>query len=625
MFLLIAVVLTIIGITPLLVSTLRGEVYERKSGLIWTAILAGLGFVITWISCYFAVPDLFEPLYGGLFATVLIFWSVGAVIEWFNTSELPVITGGSVALAIIILGGTWLFRSSEMMNASAYGQMYSNVKTSIWTRDVQPKSPEHIRVSSVENALYMAKQALGQDGNIGSQFAISGDAVTLQKVNGHFWYIVPLDHQGWSTWRHTHSVPAYIKVDAEDPHVPAELVKVPEGLVYTPESCWGYDLERHLWENGYSNIGHMDYSPEVDEQGKLWYVITTFDYAVNGWDGKKVTGILLVDPVSGAIKPEPLGQIDSWIDRVIPEKVVQENLAWKGEYPNGDWSNSAWWGAKANMTKPEKSQLVYGSDGDLYWVTGMTSISEKDTSLLGLYYIDSRTGAITYYAMPAGTSGSTDTAIIDAIGKESGVQFNHLHGVDPQIYNISGYMTAIMPILNENNAFQGVGMVDVQNLQTMAYGSNQTEAYQKYESRLSESGKQIAPDLSRKVDDLNGIVDRFFAETQNGNTLFYVHVRNDAHIFTGTSSLSPKLRLTQVGDQITGHYISSGEDVEPMRSFDNQSLVLQSTPAQQVVRAQAQADLSHVEVHSEAATIRANTQALSDEQLVEQQEKKQKH
>ncbi len=256
------------------------------------------------------------------------------------------------------------------MNAADYGKLIGPLDKRVWTQEIQPKSAEHVRTNSNENAAYMAKQALGQAGAIGSQFKIGGP-ITQQKINGDFWYIVPLDHVGWSTWRHTRKVPGYIRVSGQDPYLPAELILLPEAqqLTYTPSAFWEYNLERHLWTHGYANTGLIEFVPEVDESGKLWYVVTTFAYAINGWAGKRATGILVVDPVTGTIKQESMDAIEEWIDRVIPPELVQQNIRFKGLYPEGDFWNTVATlgiGAQKNLTEPEESNLVYGSDDDLF-------------------------------------------------------------------------------------------------------------------------------------------------------------------------------------------------------------------------------------------------------------------
>jgi len=632
LFLLIGFIIGGLGLVPLFASLLttgerRTYDYGPETAQKWKKVISLSAFfsvsLISWLFCWLSPPALYEPWWGGPGMVIVILWIVSTIIV--AALELKIWPRVAYLMLALILAVflSFIFRGSEMFNADQYSKLIGPIEERVWTQDIQPKSPEHIRTNSVENALYMAKQALGQFGAIGSQFQISEKEITLQKINDRFWYVVPLDHVGWSTWRHTLKVPMYIRVSAEDPNLPAELVKFPDGqeLYYTPEACFSNNLSRHLWTHGYANTGLMDFTPEVDDNGKFWYVVTTFEYAVNGWDGKRVTGVLIVDPVTGDIKQEPVGKIEKWADRVMPAEIVQQNLSYKGVYPKGDYWNSVAFlgiGAQENLTSPEQTNMVYGSDGELYWVTGMTSKSDKDTSLVGLYYINTHSGKVIHYK----AEGSTDSAILAAINKNPEVQYKHLHGVAPQIYNVSGVMTALVPMLNENNAYQGFGFVDVKNLQVAMYGANQLDAYEKYQSALAQSGHQIAPDKSLVKSRFDGIVDRFIAETQSGNTSFYFHVQGLPHEFRAETTLSPKMRLTKSGDHVIGSFIANGQDVQAVREFDNLSLPLVATSAQQAVRAEAVADVQKVESHEQAATIRENLNHLSDDELINLQKKK---
>jgi hypothetical protein len=585
MFILLGLAVAVVGLLPFL---LTGQL-EGKRGRLRMKVALALGIFSTFfwsIIFYLSLPALVKPWWGLVGFAVGIMWILATLLDGLVGRRLPWRAALFPLGFILAWVGSAFWRGSEMINAAQYAALAGPVENRVWTQDVQPKDPRHIRMSSRENAIYLARQALGQAGSIGSQFQIDEHRTTLQKIGGQFWFIVPLDHVGWSTWRHVRAVPYYIKVSGEDPLLPAELIRLADGqqLLYTPHAYWSHNLERHLWTHGYASTGLTDYTPEVDEQGKIWWVVTTFDYAVNGWDGRKVTGILQIDPVNGEITPHKLGEISDWIDRVFPSEVLEDILNWKGRYSEGYWNTVGFLGigAQRNLTEPETPNLVYGAEGQLQWVVGMTSINRRDTSLIGLYYVDSRTGKTVLYK----AEGSIDEALIAAIGKHPDVQFKRLHGVSPQIYNILGSMASIIPLMNENHAFSGIGIVNVKNPQIMAFGTSQLEAYDNYQTAFFQSGKQIAPDLSRNSQKVEGMVDRFFAESLHGNLTFFLHLKGVPHLFSGNSQVSPKLRMTHEGDQVVLSFIASGQDIEPIQSFDNLSLPLESTKPQKEVRSQ---------------------------------------
>jgi hypothetical protein len=573
-FLQLALVVALVGSLPLAIPAAFAKTPRKRATLAATAGVVSLAAtIVMWPLFYFELPALYQPWWGMAGTCVWILWVLSATIAAVKEHALVWVILFPIVLTII-WAISWVVRGTELFNADKYGGLIGHMEVRTWTQDIQPKSAEHVRTNSNENAAYMAKQALGQAGAIGSQFKI-GEAITQQKIRGDFWYVVPLDHMSWTTWRYTRTIPAYVRVSGQDPSLPAELLRLPidEQLRYTPSAFWNDNLERHLWAHGYANTGLIEFVPEVDESNKLWYVVTTFQYAINAWAGRRATGVLVIDPVTGSIKQELMEALDDWLDRVIPPELIQQNIRYKGLYPEGDYWNTVGFGigARKGLTEPEASNLVYGSDNNLYWVTGVTALSNADHSLIGLYYSSTRTGKTIYYQ----TNGSADVALVAAIDKHRDVQYRHLHGVSPQIYNIAGAMTAIIPMMNGNDAFQGLGFVNVKNLQIMAFSPKQDEAYEAYLVALAEAGHRLTPDAERRVQPLEGTVDRFVTESNGTETTFYFHIKGINHIFSGNNTLSNKLRLTQIGDHITGLYVATGAEVEPLRQFDNESLVVE--------------------------------------------------
>ncbi len=577
-----ALLVAVLGVIPLIAAAFMPSASwrrqdEERGKMLFAAVLVGIvGLIASSLLMFLFPPDLYEPWWGEVGTLIWIGWAVSAIVA-YNMDKQSVVLFPAL-LAILYLGSGFV-RGSEMMHADEYAGLLGQVKSSEWTKDVQPKSPDHVRLSCDPNAVYMAGQAV-PDG-LGSQFNIAKAFVTQQKVGDKVWYIVPLDYQGLGVWQNTNGVPGYVRVSGQDPRTAGEMVHVPQGqeMKYTPGAYFEYNLERHLWLNGYGWVGHTDITPEVDEtgvdgKGKMWWIVTTFDYAVGNWGGRKVTGILKVDPVTGQITPEKLGEIEPWIDRVYPESIVKDNLKWKGEYSLG-YKNSITLipgvGANLQLSKPEEPQLVYSSAGPLTWVTGMTSKSSSDSTLIGLYYINSQTGEVTHYKV---SQGSTDSKILDTINAHQDVQYRHLKGKDPQIYNVAGEMTAIVPMLNDKDQFQGVGMVNVKDGQIAVFGSSIAEAFTAYRARLAgKKNEGAVPDAGDVVVTMEGVVDVF---VHDGN-YFYIKPKDVPHLFFGESGLSPKLRLCEKGHRIRFSYKVSGQEVEALKTFDNLSVELKPT------------------------------------------------
>ena len=257
---------------------------------------------------------------------------------------------------------------------------------------------------------------------------------------------------------------------------------------------------------------------------------------------------------------------------------------------------------------------MYGSDGQPYWVTGMTSSNTKDDSLAEIVYTNSRTGVSTSYKAHG---GATNTAIQQIVDSNQDVQFKHLHGVDPQLYNVYGTMAAVVPLLNENDYYQGVAIVNVTNVQNVAVGRDQYEALRNYQKKLASSGQQVSLGKEYRKASAKGMVDRVTMALSNSETGYYLHVAGVPHIFFGGQELSVKLPLTQKGDSVAITYVNSGEDILPLSSFDNLSLVLKRTPAQRAVSEMADTHTTQEEARTDAGEVMDKIHTMTPEQINE--------
>lgn len=558
LFVLLGALTGVIGCLPLLFLKGKKNKWFYPIVAIAVAVLVGLLY-------YASIPSLVWPL-GGVVGVIILMLLIGTgilpLVMFGSKNFLSIIPAG---VAVLIFFGT-SFSGCNVLRANDYANLIGDVQKKEWTRDVQPQDPKHIRLVPRELAIWLANKQLGEaPGAIGSQFQISTDHMTLQMINGELWYVAPLDYKDFGVWTSTNGAPGYVMIHGEDPNHPV-IVKFQEKFVYMPGAYFGKNLERYLWTNGYAALGLTDYSFEIDESGKAWWVVTVFKPTISWW-GEKATGVVIIDPTNGSNAFYSINEVPKWVDRAIPAEFVKEYVSYKGHFSNG-WWNSFW--SHQNMTEPEDINLVYGSDGQPYWVTNITSINENDEALVGLYYLNSKTGKATFYH----AIGGTNHAVVTAVNNK--VAYKQLHGESPVLYNIYGTMAAIVPLLGVNHTFQGTAIVNIKTLQ-VAIGENQYVALREYQKELALSGQQITPELARNRQTINGTVDRFASEVKTTTgTIYYLHINGVPHLFTGASELSPKLPLTKVGDQVEITYIASGEDVMPMLSFKNISLPLKS-------------------------------------------------
>lgn len=610
-FMLMAILSAAVGAVPLF--------FVRR--FVAGGVLGGVSFFVLWGLYYLATPSTIWPLFGLPGFCVAIVWLVAAMINGLGRDMYGHADIGFNWLCLLPIGyvvlfvGT-LFLGSGFFYAGTYATMIGTVEEREWTQDVQPKDPRHMRMVDDENAIYTARKVVGQLGSIGSQFTLDGDHMTLQRVKNQLVYVVPFDFAGYSTWLNSTGSPGFVIVDAEDPERVPRLVSLPEGkkMHFTPGAFFGHELERHLRNNGFSNQGFATFRFELDEEERPWWVVTTYRPTV-WWDGEKVTGVAVVNPTTGEITRYSQDKAPEWIDRIVPGSFVKLYAKWRGEY-SGGWLNS-WWGTK-DLTEPDGDPvLIYSSDNRAEWVNGITSASNKDDSLVGIMYTDSRTGKTTHYKV---TGGGTDSAITNAVNNNQFVKFKHLHATTPQIYNVYGTMAAVVPLLNPTHAFQGVAFVSVANVQDVAVGATQMEALHQYQALIARRGQQIALNKTPDMRTITGIIDRIRQDIGANGGIYYFHLVNVPRIFTASSQDYAKLPLTQSGDEVAVEYVGSGEEVVPVRKFDNRSLPLDKTKMQGEVEAAATAKQKIESGRKAASELTSRIKNMTPEELAKLEE-----
>jgi hypothetical protein len=552
-FFLVALAAGLLGAVPLLVA--------RHVGL--AAIVAAGGAVFGTLWFYWIPPSLPSPFWGGVGVLVVLLWiGSGALASWLDEERSRALWFGVVGILALF---TRSCSGSAAFHAREYASLLGTVHRAEWTDTTQPKDPKHKRLVPLDLARWMADKQLGEaSGAIGSQFHVDKEHMTIQLIHDELWYVAPLDFSAYSVWSSVGKTPGYVMVSGEDPN---RQPKVVTGLSfrYMPGAYFGNEIYRYLWTHGYSGYDLDDYTFEIDEEGKPWWVVTLTKPSIAWW-GDRVAGVVVLDPDSGATTFHAMGHVPSWIDRVMPADVVDTYVADHGSL-SGGWLNS-WWG-KLDLTTGQSPSFIHGSDGQPYWVSEITSTGRHDLSLLGLMYTNARTGAVTYYK----AKGALDRGVLSAV--DGKVSYRKWHGDSPVIYNLYGTMGSIVPLLSDgSNVFQGVAIVDIAKPTEVAVGENFDAALREYQKLLGQNGNEATPELAQATKTVEGTLARFASGSGTQGTTYYVVIDGAHVIFTGGVTLSPKLPLAKPGDRVRVTYIDSPEDVVPMQSFDDLSLPL---------------------------------------------------
>ncbi|HEY3425954.1 MAG TPA: hypothetical protein VGL27_14240, partial [Negativicutes bacterium] len=299
----------------------------------------------------------------------------------------------AIGLVLLIVGVANLFilpilTSAPILFSSSYRGLLGEVKESSFTSDVEPINLSQIRIIDEETARKLAEKTIGEVPALGSEVQVG--QMSLQKVKGKLYYVVPLEHRGIFQWisNYRHGSKGFVMVSATNPQDVRLIQNVNGKEVYLKYQTKGFLLDylpRYLYLHGVVNVGMADFSFEIDDDLNPYWVVTLYKNKI-GYRGADAVAAITVNAQTGEINRYALNELPGWIDRVQPEEMVYQQIKDWGEYINGFWNTVF---AKTGTLKPTDVDLhlIYGNDDNVYWYTGITS-SGKDGSSVGFILVN---------------------------------------------------------------------------------------------------------------------------------------------------------------------------------------------------------------------------------------------
>lgn len=529
----------------------------------------GLSLIIVGIYAIIQLPVL-RLDFTSLFSTLAIFFVLAGVLDMMfdkgeQTSKLAK-TNFSIAIVLVIYIIVVPFiTSSPILHSKAYRNLLGEVKESNFNKDVSPVSVNEIRLVDEEMAMKLGDKKLGEVPAIGSVSKLG--KFHIQSIDGELYWVAPLVHRDLIKWvTNMSGTNGYVMVSATDPQ-DIRLVQDVDGkpikIVYQPDAYLHQDLKRHMYLNGYVNVGMTDFTLEIDDKGKPYWVVTLYENAI-GYEGKNAKGIATVDAQTGEVKSYNINNAPKWIDRIQPQEFITDQINDWGTYVNG-FLNSVI-SEKDVLVATEGTSLVYGDDGKSYWYTGITSAGADD-STIGFMLVDTRTKEAKLYRQP----GATETAaMVSATGK---VQEKNYEATFPVMYNILGKPTYVMSLKDKAGLVKMVAFVSVEDFNIVGIGDTTEEAYKNYKEQLKSKGNNIEVENETNRESKTGIIQRINSDVVDGNTSYYftVDTLKDS-IFVVSSKVSNEVPLTKEGDSVKIGYEKGQSGSIDVTDFDNLSM-----------------------------------------------------
>ncbi|WP_300386022.1 cell shape-determining protein [Clostridium sp.] len=532
--------------------------------------LGGLIIALGWFIYYFIMPVLNIKF---LFNTIIILVTLILLItimymsiekhkksaEKQNKYGKLLKTLTPTMIIIVLIGFGVNLGSSQIFSSKKYRQLAGDVKTEEFKDNVKEVELDNIPIIDLEYALRIADKKVGEIPSLGSKTDIG--EMTIQLVGDKLYYVAPLEPSGLFPWFKNRGTEGYIMVNAmalNDVKLVTEINGQPLKLKYSQNAYFNDDIRRHAYQNK-KNLGLTDFSFEIDDEGKPYWVITTYDKAI-GINGEKIVGILVVDAQTGEETYfDDINKMPSWVDRVQPVNIMVKQINLWGKYIHGFW----------NFSKTDKLGTTEGTgmiyiDGICYYYTGMTSVG-VDNSSVGFMLINSRTGEKTFYK----NAGATEEAGMSSA--EGKVQNLGYVASFPSLININNEPTYFIPLKDNEGLIKQYAMVNVENYNIVGVGNNIEETYNNYNTALN-NGKKNSTDTSSngntKTETLT--VDRIGSVISQNELIFYITaVEYPEKLIVVAQGLSKETPLTRTNDKINISYFDNTNNSINAITFDN--------------------------------------------------------
>lgn len=468
--------------------------------------------------------------------------------------------------AVLFLGSLVVaafFLTAFLFNADKkYEQAKMEVKTEIEVFD-ETKTPASVPPKFARNKM---KKSFGQVPNT-SYYELGN--LQIQKVNGEYVYIAPVEFSGFFKWLNGKETPGYFTISATDSSANPKFIK--QEMVYTPSSYFNKKLERHIRMQYPQTIFYGDVQLEIADDGKPYY-IRSFGKFISARNGFTVEGIVVVDPKTGDTKSYLLKDAPEFIDGSVAPEVVSLQNSYYGNYIHGFW-NSVFGKKDVKLPSDEGTVAnvspIFDENGDMYYFTDFTSPKEGVDSMLGYSLTNSRTGEATYY------TGNLEESYMDSQGALQIIEKKFIekkwYGQMPVLYNFYGEASWLTPVLDSNGFLQNYFIVSAANPEISVFATTPNEALKLYKTALQRGGGSV--DGSSKADEkrVSGTVIRVYKEKVGDFTIISILLDNHQN-YVISSENSPMSIYLQEGDKVNIIYLDTGEDFLPAKELTIEGL-----------------------------------------------------
>lgn len=464
-------------------------------------------------------------------------------LPW-NRTPFKILAGVFGLVLIIYLGGNLL--SSPVFRAGDYERLMK-VEPSEFTQDITQISYQQIPLLDKDSAAILGERKMGSLVDIASQFEVA-DEYTQINYQDNPVRVTPLRYASLIKWFNNRKagLPGYISIDMATKKT--SLVRLKEGMKYSPYDHFGHYLMRHLRFN-YPSYIFDDISFEIDEDGTPWWVCSVVRYRIGLFGGKTIGRVVLCNAITGECEDYAVEDVPAWVDRVYSASMLVDLYNYYGTLKHG-FINSVL-GQKDCLTTTNGYNYL-ALDDDVWVYTGVTSIT-SDQSNVGFVLMNQRTMKTRYYEIEGSIE---DSAMTSAEGK---VQNLGYQATFPLLLNIDSQPTYFMALKDKSGLVKKYAMVNVQDSQLVSTGDEISECEKSYRSLLKAGGIQSQDQSEQGEQEITGKIRKIAQGVIEGNTHYYIVLEGSDNIYDVNLNLHMEAILLEPGQEVTLSY-TEGSD-----------------------------------------------------------------
>lgn len=467
-----------------------------------------------------------------------------------------------IVAGLAILAGIYILTAPLLNADTKYKAVEMDQQIEIEAFD-ETQTPASVPPKFARNKM---KKAFGQVPNT-SYYDLGH--LQIQKVKDDYVYIAPVEFSGFFKWWNGKTTPGYFRMSATDSADNPKFVS--SEMTYTETSFFNKQVDRHMRLQYPELIFYGDVQLEIDDEGNPHYIRSYGEFitARNGFD---VKGIVMTDPMTGAIEKFALADIPDYIDGAVSPEVVSLQNSYFGKYVHGFW-NSIVGKKDVKLPSDEGTEAnvspIFDENGHMYYFTDFTSPKEGVDSMLGYALTDGRTGKATYY------TGDLEESYMDSQGALQIIEKKFIEkkwsGEMPVLYNFYGEASWLTPVLDSNGFLQNYFIVSAANPEISISGNSPNDALKLYKTALQRGGSSVNGSSEAEEAKAAITVNRVYKERAGDFTLVSVK-SEDGRNFLVSSETIPEAVYIQEGDKLSITYVETGELFLPVKELTNVSL-----------------------------------------------------